>query len=98
VVRDPQKAEQLKALGIEPVIGSLDDHDLPPVSASSKVTRGARAFGYDEEGNPGFLDTSTPRQLATDEIGRVVEDFVIAAQNARDAGFDGVELHEPATI
>jgi 2,4-dienoyl-CoA reductase-like NADH-dependent reductase (Old Yellow Enzyme family) len=65
--------------------------DARPVAG--KVARGARAFGYDEEGNPGFLDTSTPRQLATDEIGRVVEDFVIAAQNARDAGFDGVELH-----
>jgi hypothetical protein len=36
VVRDPQKAEQLKALGIEPVIGSLDDHDLPPSAPVAK--------------------------------------------------------------
>lgn len=72
---------------------SIQKEGVAPVSASSKVARGARAFGYDEEGNPGFLDTSTPRQLATDEIGRVVEDFVIAAQNALGAGFDGVELH-----
>lgn len=28
LVRDPQKAEQLRALNIEPVIGSLDDHNL----------------------------------------------------------------------
>jgi nucleoside-diphosphate-sugar epimerase len=28
LLRDPQKAEQLRALGITPVIGSLDDHNL----------------------------------------------------------------------
>jgi 2,4-dienoyl-CoA reductase-like NADH-dependent reductase (Old Yellow Enzyme family) len=31
--------------------------------------------------------------LSTDEVARVVEDFAQAAQNAIDAGFDGVEIH-----
>ena len=35
----------------------------------------------------------TPRALETDEIAGVVEDFRRAAANARQAGFDGVELH-----
>jgi 2,4-dienoyl-CoA reductase-like NADH-dependent reductase (Old Yellow Enzyme family) len=34
-----------------------------------------------------------PRALGTDELPIVVADFVRGAQNAVDAGFDGVELH-----
>ncbi|MDN5881238.1 MAG: alkene reductase [Nitrosospira sp.] len=41
----------------------------------------------------GFKDTATPRALETAEIPRIVEDFVQAAKNAMEAGFDGVELH-----
>lgn len=35
----------------------------------------------------------TPRALETAEISGIVEDFRRAAVNARDAGFDGVEVH-----
>jgi N-ethylmaleimide reductase len=35
----------------------------------------------------------TPRALATAEIAGIVEDYRRAARNARDAGFDGIELH-----
>ncbi|MDR2637671.1 MAG: alkene reductase [Zoogloeaceae bacterium] len=35
----------------------------------------------------------TPRALATEEIPGIVEAFGNAAQNAKTAGFDGVELH-----
>jgi len=35
----------------------------------------------------------TPRALETDEIAGIVEDYRKAAQNALDAGFDGVEIH-----
>jgi N-ethylmaleimide reductase len=41
----------------------------------------------------GFVDTSLPRALATDEIPGIVNDFRTAARNAIDAGFDGVEIH-----
>ncbi|RAI04105.1 alkene reductase [Acuticoccus sediminis] len=41
----------------------------------------------------GFSDVSDPRELKTDEIGHVVEDYGRAAKNALAAGFDGVELH-----
>ncbi len=34
-----------------------------------------------------------PRALDTAEIARVLADFVKAAENAREAGFDGVEIH-----
>ncbi len=35
----------------------------------------------------------TPRMLGTDEIGGVMQDYRRAAENAKTAGFDGVELH-----
>ncbi|XP_027355030.1 putative 12-oxophytodienoate reductase 11 [Abrus precatorius] len=34
-----------------------------------------------------------PRQLRTDEIPHIVNDFRLAARNAMEAGFDGVEIH-----
>ncbi|KAH9612047.1 hypothetical protein KSS87_018172 [Heliosperma pusillum] len=36
---------------------------------------------------------STPRRLETDEIPLVINDFRLAARNAIEAGFDGVEIH-----
>ncbi|CAL9138730.1 unnamed protein product [Musa acuminata var. zebrina] len=36
---------------------------------------------------------SRPRRLRTEEIPRIVEDFRLAARNAIEAGFDGVEIH-----
>ena len=41
----------------------------------------------------GRKDYEEARALEIDEIARVVEDYRTAAQNAKDAGFDGVQLH-----
>jgi N-ethylmaleimide reductase len=41
----------------------------------------------------GMVDTSPPRALATDEVGRVAADYCKAAENAKAAGFDGIEIH-----
>ncbi len=35
----------------------------------------------------------TPRPLTTNEIPRIVEQFAQAAQRAKDAGFDGIDVH-----
>jgi len=43
--------------------------------------------------NDGLKDHVTPRALETDEIPGIVEDYRHAAQCAKDAGFDGVEVH-----
>jgi N-ethylmaleimide reductase len=72
---------------------SLQIDGKAPVSATDKPAQGAVAFAYTDEGEPGFVPTSTPRPLSTEEVGRVVEDFAQAAENALAAGFDGVEIH-----
>ena len=41
----------------------------------------------------GFRHTEVPRSLTISEIETIVGDFGRAARNAREAGFDGVELH-----
>ena len=43
--------------------------------------------------NDGLKDHVTPRALKTDEIPAIVEDYRRAAQCAKEAGFDGVEVH-----
>ena len=72
---------------------SIQPNGQAPVSATTKVAQGAIAFGYTENGEPGFVPTSVPRPLTTEAVGRVVEDFAQAAENAMAAGFDGVEIH-----
>ncbi|HLH11828.1 MAG TPA: alkene reductase [Methylovirgula sp.] len=41
----------------------------------------------------GYADVSEPRALSIEEIGAVVGDYAAAAENAKKAGFDGVEIH-----
>lgn len=41
----------------------------------------------------GFVDCSAPRALGLDEIPGIVDDYRKAARNAKEAGFDGVEIH-----
>jgi N-ethylmaleimide reductase len=72
---------------------SIQLNGAQPVSATSKVAKDAIVFGHNETGEAGFLPASKPRQLATDEVVRVIHDFGTAAENAMAAGFDGVEIH-----
>jgi 2,4-dienoyl-CoA reductase-like NADH-dependent reductase (Old Yellow Enzyme family) len=60
----------------------------PPVSASA--IRHGGEYVHTPEGKK---DYETPRALETEEIAEVVADYRAAAQRARDAGFDGVEVH-----
>ncbi len=41
----------------------------------------------------GKVNLETPRALSTEEIPQIVEQFQTGAENAKKAGFDGVELH-----
>ena len=66
---------------------SLQPNGQAPV-APSAITATTKVFTP-----AGFADASPPRALDTSEIKRVVDDYRKAAENAKAAGFDGVELH-----
>ncbi|GHD69262.1 alkene reductase [Luteimonas padinae] len=72
---------------------SLQPCERAPVAPVAKAAAGVQAFGYREDGTPGQMPVSTPRALATGEIPGITADFVAAARNAVEAGFDGVEIH-----
>lgn len=59
-----------------------------PVSSSSKPIRGD--FIHTPQGKQPYL---APRALRTEEIPDLVEQFRRAAENAKLAGFDGVQVH-----
>ncbi|KAJ4717538.1 12-oxophytodienoate reductase [Melia azedarach] len=69
-------------------VGRVSTYDFQPNGEApiSCTNKGA---------TPGIdgVDWSPPRALRTEEIPHVVNDFRLAARNAIEAGFDGVEIH-----
>ncbi|WP_431824553.1 alkene reductase [Burkholderia sp. F1] len=77
---------------------SLQPSGAAPVSSSPLVADGVKVFIDPDEKGPQsgvgeMVQHSAPRALSEAGIAHVVEDFAIAASNALEAGFDGVELH-----
>lgn len=73
-------------------VGRVSHHDfqpggIAPVSASALALEG-EAWTYE-----GMKPYSTPRELATAEVPQVVAQFRRGAELAKEAGFDGVEVH-----
>lgn len=66
---------------------SLQENGAPPV-APSAIQAGELVFL-----ETGLTPPSMPRALETEEIPGIVADYARAAQRAKDAGFDGVEVH-----
>jgi N-ethylmaleimide reductase len=52
-----------------------------------------RAQGEMYTDTEGMQQNALPRELTTEEVHSTIREFVEAAQNAVEAGFDGVELH-----
>lgn len=72
---------------------SIQPNGAAPVGASDLQAANSYAWGYDENGQEGFVICSQPMALETEEVKQIVQDFANAAKNALEAGFDGVELH-----
>jgi N-ethylmaleimide reductase len=66
---------------------SFHDGDLPVAPSAIKIE------GDGIHTPSGKQPYETPRALETSEVAAVVADYRTAAQRAKDAGFDGVEVH-----
>ncbi|KAI3774176.1 hypothetical protein L1987_48720 [Smallanthus sonchifolius] len=67
--------------------GFQPDGQAPISSTDKELANQMRANGID------VARFTPPRKLTTQEIPLVVDDFRVAARNAIEAGFDGVEIH-----
>ena len=86
---------------------AINDDDQIPIHrrmaeavhlAGAKMIIQAAIFGgkYGEAGPSAIYSpnySSLPRALALDEIWAIIEDFGQAARRAREAGYDGIEIH-----
>lgn len=66
---------------------SFHDGELPVAPSAIKISEGSI---HTPVGKQAY---EVPRALTSDEIALVVEDYRRAAQYAKEAGFDGVEIH-----
>ena len=71
---------------------SLQPDGMLPVAPSAIKPRG-EAFIEGEDGRGRMVPFVTPRALQTEELPYIVQQYVRAARNALEAGFDGVEVH-----
>ncbi|QCF27126.1 alkene reductase [Hydrocarboniclastica marina] len=76
-------------------VGRISHPDLQPngekpVAPSAIKPEGAKTF---ISADSGMVEIPEPRALETDEIPGIVEQYRQGALNAREAGFDGVEVH-----
>jgi len=69
------------------VVHSVFNDGRPPVSASATTAPGKAHTPV------GRREYEEARPLRLDEIPRLIDDYVKAAENAEKAGFDGVQLH-----
>lgn len=73
-------------------VGRFSSVELQPNGQAPVAPSAIKAEGntYTAEG---FVPVSMPRALETEEIPGIIEQYKIAAANAKRAGFDGVEVH-----
>lgn len=74
-------------------VGRVSHSDLQPDHQLPVAPSAIRAEGVQAYTPSGFKPLETPRALETSEISGIVADYANAAQKAKDAGFDGVEIH-----
>jgi N-ethylmaleimide reductase len=71
---------------------SVQPDGKAPISASN-VYVGVRTSLRDSNNQAIRVEATTPRPATISEIQQVIADFGLATKNAREAGFDGVEIH-----
>ena len=63
------------------------EHGVP--EAPSAIAPAGQTYGADWQ----LKDYETPKAMTVDDIARLLKEYELAAQNAKKAGFDGVEIH-----
>lgn len=72
---------------------SLQPGGAAPISSTEKAAENTYSFTLDENGQPGNLPASKPAQASIEQLRQVIADYGRGARNAKEAGFDGAEVH-----
>jgi N-ethylmaleimide reductase len=64
-------------------------HAVPEIVAPSAIPK----IGHIRDANYQHQPYETPRALTTEEVHQTVNDYIHSAKLAKQAGFDGVEIH-----
>lgn len=72
--------------------GRISHPSMLPNNAQPIAPSAIKAAGQSWTGG-GMEDFVTPRELTTDEVAGVINEYRVATRRALEAGFDGVELH-----
>ena len=74
-------------------VGRISHSSLHPEQgvpeAPSAIAAAGQTYGADWQ----LHDYETPKAMTSDDIARLIKEYETAAQNAKSAGFDGVEIH-----
>jgi N-ethylmaleimide reductase len=73
-------------------VGRFSNVELQPNGEAPVAPSAIQAEGNTYTAT-GFVPVSMPRALATEEIPGLIQQYCVAAENAKRAGFDGVEVH-----
>lgn len=73
--------------------GRISHSTMQPDSNPPFAPSAIRPAGEHFDANGNTVIFEIPRAMAISDIDAVISDFVQAAKNAREAGFDGVEIH-----
>jgi N-ethylmaleimide reductase len=74
-------------------VGRISHSSLQPDGALPVAPSAVRPAGDHTDASGQSVPFETPRALEEKELAGLVRDFVTAARNAQEAGFDGVEVH-----
>ncbi|MGP2655639.1 alkene reductase [Malaciobacter sp. WC5094] len=76
-------------------VSSSKVNGLQPLAPSPIIAKDTQVYVFDtpESKDATMIPVEEPRQMTKEDISQVIEEFRIAARNAIEAGFDGVEIH-----
>ncbi|MRX40230.1 alkene reductase [Flavobacterium sp. LC2016-23] len=76
-------------------VSSSKVNGLKPLAPSALTAQNTSVYIFDgaPNGDATFIPAEAPREMTKTDIDTVIKQFVRGAENALEAGFDGVEIH-----
>lgn len=74
-------------------VGRISHSSLHPEQGAPEAPSAIAAAGQTYGADWKLHDYETPKAMSVEDIARLLKEFKVAAQNAKTAGFDGIEIH-----